>query len=41
MIPNFEDLCLMLFVLIDDHYCALPTTLKPRGEQAALVTANS
>ena len=35
MIPNFEDLCLMLFVLIDDHYRALPTTLKPRGEQAA------
>ena len=35
MIPNFEDLCLMLFVLIDDHYRALPAALKPRGEQAA------
>jgi len=34
MIPNFEDLCLMLYVLIDDHYRALPPDLKPRGEQA-------
>lgn len=34
MIPNFEDLCLMLYVMIDDHYRALPPALKPRGEQA-------
>lgn len=24
MIPSFEDLCLMLFVTIDDHYRARP-----------------
>ena len=35
MIPNFAELCLMLYVTIDDHYRALPTDLKPRGEQAA------
>lgn len=34
MIPKFADLCLHLFVLIDDHYAALPSALKPRGEQA-------
>lgn len=34
MIPNFEDLCLMRFVVLDDHYRALPPALKPRGEQA-------
>lgn len=35
MIPNFADVCLMLSVMIDDHYRALPAALKPRGEQAA------
>ncbi len=35
MIPDFAELCLMLYVLIDDHYRALPVALKPRGEQAA------
>ena len=35
MIPNFAELCLMLYVTIDDHYRALPVALKPRGEQAA------
>lgn len=35
MIPNFAELCLMLYVTIDDHYRALPASLKPRGEQAA------
>jgi hypothetical protein len=35
MIPDFAELCLMLYVLIDDHYRALPPALKPRGEQAA------
>jgi len=34
MIPNFAELCLMVFVTIDDHYRALPADLKPRGEQA-------
>ncbi len=34
MIPNFEDLCLMLYVMIDDHYRALPAALKPRGQGA-------
>jgi len=34
MIPDFAELCLMLFVMIDDHYRALPPDLKPRGEQA-------
>jgi hypothetical protein len=34
MIPDFAELCLMLFVTIDDHYRALPLNLKPRGEQA-------
>ena len=34
MIPDFAELCLMLYVLIDDHYRALPARLKPRGEQA-------
>ncbi len=34
MIADFEDLCLMMYVLIDDRYCALPAALKPRGEQA-------
>jgi IS5 family transposase len=34
MIPNFADLCLLLYVTIDDHYRALPAALKPRGEQA-------
>ena len=34
MIPDFAELCLMLFVMIDDHYRALPASLKPRGEQA-------
>ena len=35
MIPDFAELCLMLYVMIDDHYRALPPDLKPRGEQAA------
>ena len=34
MIPDFAELCPMLYVLIDDHYRALPAALKPRGEQA-------
>ncbi len=34
MIPDFAELCLMLYVTIDDHYHALPPDLKPRGEQA-------
>ena len=34
MIPDFAEWCLMRYVLIDDHYRALPAALKPRGEQA-------
>ena len=35
MIPDFAELCLMLYVLIDDHYRALPAALKPRGTLAS------
>ena len=35
MILDFAELCPVLYVLIGDHYRALPTALRPRGEQAA------
>jgi hypothetical protein len=34
MITNFEDFCLMCYVVIDDCYRALPAAVKPRGEVA-------
>jgi hypothetical protein len=35
MIPNFEDFCLMLYVIVDDLYRTLPAHVKPRGEAPA------
>src|SRR6476659_5748458 len=32
MITNFEDVCLMCYVVIDDCYRALPAQVKPRGQ---------
>jgi IS5 family transposase len=31
MIANFADFCLMMYVAIDDHYRAVPASVKPRG----------